>query len=215
MKVRILLLCLIGAVAPAFADEVAETQKVVERKTCAEISAQIANLSEIVNPDETVLENLKQLQTLQRRNCVAKNTGRRTVARTLPVVNASMAENVTESDALSEYLANKKSNCDKLNDEIEKMASANDDANADALASMRGVYDMDCAEKSKPAPAEPEQTYEEWAAAYDANLAAGLCGDGSKPNKYGCCPDEIFKDLGNTRFACCPKTGGDCFPPIK
>lgn len=49
-----------------------------------------------------------------------------------------------------------------------------------------------------------------------ANLDAGLCADGSQPNKFGCCGDEIFKDLGNTVFACCPKDGvGDCFPPLK
>lgn len=48
-----------------------------------------------------------------------------------------------------------------------------------------------------------------------ANLDAGLCADGMAPNKYGCCKDEVFKDLGNTVFACCPKAGGDCFPPIK
>ena len=50
------------------------------------------------------------------------------------------------------------------------------------------------------------------------NLDAGLCADGTKPNRFGCCGDEIFKDLGNTVFACCPKSGGDdsdCFPPIK
>ena len=47
-----------------------------------------------------------------------------------------------------------------------------------------------------------------------ANLDAGLCADGSKPNKFGCCGDELFKDLGNTVFACCPRDGGDCFPPL-
>ena len=49
-----------------------------------------------------------------------------------------------------------------------------------------------------------------------ANLDVGLCADGSQPNKFGCCGDEVFKDLGNTVFACCPKEGvGDCFPPLK
>ena len=49
-----------------------------------------------------------------------------------------------------------------------------------------------------------------------ANLDAGLCIDGTKPNKFGCCADEVFKDLGNSVFACCPKTGdGECFPPIE
>ena len=47
-----------------------------------------------------------------------------------------------------------------------------------------------------------------------ANLDAGLCADGSTPNKFGCCGDELFKDLGNTVFACCPPDGGDCFPPL-
>ncbi len=48
-----------------------------------------------------------------------------------------------------------------------------------------------------------------------ANLDAGLCADGTTPNKFGCCGDEKFKDLGNTVFACCPPDGGDCFPPLK
>lgn len=54
-----------------------------------------------------------------------------------------------------------------------------------------------------------------------ANLDAGLCADGSKPNRFGCCGDEVFKDLGDTVFACCPKgesgvvVATDCFPPIK
>lgn len=60
-------------------------------------------------------------------------------------------------------------------------------------------------------PVEPELTAEQ----IDANFAAGLCADGAKPNKFGCCVDEIFKDLGNAVFACCPKSGGDCFPPIE
>ena len=51
-----------------------------------------------------------------------------------------------------------------------------------------------------------------------ANLDAGLCADGTKPNRFGCCGDEIFNDLGDTVFACCPRDGGadtECFPPIK
>lgn len=47
------------------------------------------------------------------------------------------------------------------------------------------------------------------------NLDAGLCNDGSKPNQFGCCSGEVYKDLGDFVYACCPKTGGDCFPPIR
>lgn len=46
-----------------------------------------------------------------------------------------------------------------------------------------------------------------------ANLDAGLCADGSQPNKFGCCAGEKFKDIGNLNFACCNDL--ECFPPIK
>lgn len=49
-----------------------------------------------------------------------------------------------------------------------------------------------------------------------ANLDAGLCADGTSPNRFGCCTGEKFTDLGNLNFACCPDDGvSDCFPPIK
>ena len=40
------------------------------------------------------------------------------------------------------------------------------------------------------------------------------CIDGSNPDSYGCCPGEIYTDMGDQGFNCCPDTGGDCFPPI-
>lgn len=221
MKIPALILGLVVCMGAAFADD-APVQKVSERKTCAEIKTEIERLTEIVDPDEVTQATLKQLQMQQRSYCFPKASGRRTVMRNvMSIASSKMANAVAETpSALSEYLENKKSNCEKLNSEITKLAAANSDA--DALAAMRGVYDMDCVDKAKAAtttaesaPAASEKTYEEWAAEYDANLAAGLCGDGTKPNKYGCCTDEIFKDLGSLKFACCPKTGGDCFPPIK
>ncbi|MBQ5700196.1 MAG: hypothetical protein IIV74_02800 [Alphaproteobacteria bacterium] len=66
--------------------------------------------------------------------------------------------------------------------------------------------------------AEPEPVQEEITPEQElANLDAGLCADGSAPNRFGCCGDEIFKDLGDTVFACCPRgdVTGDCFPPLK
>lgn len=221
MKLPILFLGLVVCAGAAFADEAGQsTQKLVERKTCAEIKAEIANLSAIENPDEETLATLKQLQSQHRSSCVIKSAGRRTVVRNYPtsvVVKNVEKINVTTSDALKDYLDSKKANCDKLNSEIEKLAAQNDESKSNDLASMRGVYDMDCAEKPKAesAPAAPEKTEEELAAEFDANLAAGLCGDGTKPNRFGCCTGETFKDLGNTVFACCPKEGGLCFPPIK
>ena len=40
------------------------------------------------------------------------------------------------------------------------------------------------------------------------------CEDGSLPDANGCCAGEIYTDMGEQGFNCCPETGGDCFPPI-
>ncbi len=40
------------------------------------------------------------------------------------------------------------------------------------------------------------------------------CEDGSNPDENGCCTGEIYTDMGEQGFNCCPETGGDCFPPI-
>ncbi len=40
------------------------------------------------------------------------------------------------------------------------------------------------------------------------------CLDGSMPDANGCCAGEIFTDMGEMGFNCCPEGGGDCFPPI-
>lgn len=40
------------------------------------------------------------------------------------------------------------------------------------------------------------------------------CEDGSLPDANGCCAGEIYTDMGEQGFNCCPSTGGDCFPPI-
>lgn len=40
------------------------------------------------------------------------------------------------------------------------------------------------------------------------------CEDGILPDENGCCPGEIFTDMGDQGSNCCPETGGDCFPPL-
>jgi hypothetical protein len=45
----------------------------------------------------------------------------------------------------------------------------------------------------------------------EENRGNGLCDDGAKPNQYGCCDGEVFKQVEHLNFACCPKEGdGDC-----
>ncbi|MBQ0013069.1 MAG: hypothetical protein KBS86_00655 [Proteobacteria bacterium] len=41
------------------------------------------------------------------------------------------------------------------------------------------------------------------------------CEDGNLPDTYGCCAGEVYTDMGDQGFNCCPSSGGDCFPPIK
>lgn len=43
----------------------------------------------------------------------------------------------------------------------------------------------------------------------------GVCSDGAEPDKYGCCPGEIYTDMADLGYNCCPETGGDCFPPLR
>lgn len=40
------------------------------------------------------------------------------------------------------------------------------------------------------------------------------CLDGTQPDANGCCTGEIYTDMGEEGFNCCPESGGDCFPPI-
>ncbi len=39
--------------------------------------------------------------------------------------------------------------------------------------------------------------------------------DGAAPDQYGCCPGEVYTDMGDQGFNCCPSGGGDCFPPLE
>ena len=41
-----------------------------------------------------------------------------------------------------------------------------------------------------------------------------LCPNETSPDKNGCCAGEIYTDMGEQGFNCCPESGGDCFPPI-
>ncbi len=41
------------------------------------------------------------------------------------------------------------------------------------------------------------------------------CPDGGAPDANGCCAGEVYTDMGEQGFNCCPEAGGDCFPPIE
>ncbi len=43
-----------------------------------------------------------------------------------------------------------------------------------------------------------------------------ICPDGVQPDKNGCCPGEVYTDMYDLGFNCCPEDGeGDCFPPLR
>jgi hypothetical protein len=41
------------------------------------------------------------------------------------------------------------------------------------------------------------------------------CPDGTAPNANGCCAGEVYTNMGDLGYNCCPEIGGDCFPPIR
>ena len=41
-----------------------------------------------------------------------------------------------------------------------------------------------------------------------------MCPDGTAPDVNGCCTGEVYTDMGEMGFNCCPESGGDCFPPL-
>ena len=227
MKLRILLLCTFALIGNAFADDGA---KIMERKTCEQINGEIAYLSGLDSLSADEQAQLKQLNQQQRSYCTTKGGGRRAIARSMPSQGTAESNQMImiTSDVLSEYIATKKSNCEKLGAEMEKLAS--DTTKAYLVTEMHRYYDVDCVDHKDAAgtpaavtetgsvavaaAATPTKTDEEIAAEFDANLAAGLCGDGSKPSRFGCCAGETFKDLGDLGFACCPRTGNICYPPV-
>ena len=54
----------------------------------------------------------------------------------------------------------------------------------------------------------------ESAPATDTSAQTITCEDGNPPDANGCCTGEVYTDMGEQGFNCCPTTGGDCFPPI-
>ena len=191
-----------GFITAAFGAEVT-SQNVSERKTCDEISLEIADLSTISEPDEETTKKLTQLKKMQRAQCL-KSTGSRgknsaTKTRAINTTEQTPDENGCMPGEIYTDMGEMGFNCCP-------------ESGGDCFPPIVPENSTDSESVVSESPEiQPELTDEQRA----QNIANGLCADGTKPNKFGCCGDEIFTDLGNTVFACCPKSGGDCFPPIK
>lgn len=205
-----------GFATAAVAAEPSATSNITERKSCDQIATEIAELSAITEPDADTIDALTKLKQQQRSLC-QKRAGARGVAakkaRSLPLSSdesESKSDKDTDTDKTCET-PDKNGCCpgEKYTDMGELGFNCCPETGGDCFPPM-AVSVSDAAPASETEPA-PELTDEQRI----ENIESGLCADGTKPNKYGCCGDEIFKDMGNTIFACCPKSGGDCFPPIK
>lgn len=216
--------------------DVVATPAVVERTSCADVQSKIDAFAarDDLTDDETT--ELDELRAKYRRDCSRRAGGRGTRAAAMlrtPVATQSPRA-MPAPDVADEPKSDTPSVTAKPDAAPANPAAPCDVPDENGCCPGETYTDMGDAgfnccpadggmcftpmvlKQSDAAPdadKKPEKTDAEIAAEIDANIAAGLCGDGTQPNKFGCCADELFKDLGGT-FACCPKSGGDCLPPI-
>lgn len=184
-------------------------QTVSERKSCDDIATEIAELSTIADPDEETLKTLDELKQKQRSIC-NKNAGSRSIQTT-----TSMRARGPQSPSRI-----------RPTEETTEPESENLTTDLETETISIDISDSDLPQSETPAITETQPDTlpisefpdTETTVALDqisGNITSGLCSDGSAPNKYGCCGNEIFKEVENLTFACCLPDGGDCFPPIK
>ena len=195
----------------------AHAADVAPRMSCADIKTQMDTLSARDDLTDDESKQLTDMRTKYRRDCVKRAAGGRG-AQTIAAARAPVAtDDAKNSDAAA---ATPGAPCDTPDEHgccPGETYTDMGDQGFNCCPSDGGMcftpMVLKSDEDSQPQDATPAKTDEEIAAEINANIAAGLCADGSKPNKYGCCAGELFRDMGGT-FACCPKTGGDCFPPM-
>lgn len=201
MKIFLILLSLfvmpLAYAEDSYEEEVAESETtglvVVERMSCFDINTKITELSAIEEPDDDTIIELEKLKSDYRRKCMKSAGGRKTAAQGRSVINNDPIEETEVVEEVAEETT-----------EVEQVTVKEPDAKP------KEQNKKENSSGGVPATEEEIRMFEEL-----VNLDMGLCADGTKPNKFGCCTDEIFKDLGNNVYACCPKTGGDCYPPLK
>lgn len=199
---------LLSVVATAHAADVAQ------RMSCADIKNQVDTLGARDNLSDDEAKQLSDLKIKYRRDCVKRAAGGRgaqsiAATRTL-VTNDDTATTTPDAQSGTPCDAPDEHGCCPGETYTDMGAAGFNCCPSDGgMCFTPMVLNTD----APTTDAAPQKTDEEIAAEINANIAAGLCADGTKPNKYGCCADELFRDMGGT-FACCPKSGGDCFPPM-
>ncbi|MDE6570648.1 MAG: hypothetical protein K2L95_00300 [Alphaproteobacteria bacterium] len=163
---------------------------VAERVKCDDVKAQIDAMASDENADAA---QLAELRNTYRKNCVRSAAGR--ASRTIAVSRAPVASSADTGAGQS---------CEP--DEYgccpgEVYTDMGDAGFNCCPASGDGMCFQPIKTASQPA-----------STATPAPTVGAVC---DTPDENGCCPDEILMDMGEQGMNCCPKTGGDCFPPIK
>lgn len=215
---RKIVCCFIGVVLVT----VAVAADVTDRKSCTDIKARIDSLAAQAELNDSEAALLTDLRGTYRRDCVARAAGRgsRTIASKRVGIKESVATTKTEpatdvTDAPAAEVVEEVVVADPCTTPDANGCCPGEEFADYGIAGKYCCKDDFCFPPMDVKPAEPEKTEEEIAAEIEANIEKGLCADGTKPNKYGCCAGEIFKDMGNSQFACCKKDSDECFPPVK
>jgi hypothetical protein len=168
-----------------------ESARLAERLSCSDVQAKIVELSGVEDMDDATATELENLKIEYRSKCSRSAAKRKSSA----VKNTVVPASVVKPD---------------LDDETETTVET------EIVEPVTEEQEIVATEEVVVPVVDEEALLEQEL----ANLDAGLCTDGTEPNKFGCCAGEIFRDLGNSVFACCPKDAGkmvevECFPPIK
>ncbi len=185
---------------------------VTQRASCADIKARMDELSARADLNDADASTLDDLRVSYRRDCMTRAAGRgaRTIAATrAPATKDGDTPAATTTTEEKPVIAEP---CDTPDANGCCPGEEFADMGADGKFCCKGEM---CFPPMDVTPAAPQKSEEQIAAEIAANIEKGLCGDGTKPNKFGCCTGEVFKDLGNTEFACCKKDTNECFPPMK
>ncbi len=197
---------------------------VIERMSCTDLQNRINELNSAEQLSDSASEELAQLQEKYRKDCVKSAAGRRTVGRVTALTVAQSSSEPVQVETmvvlnaetvLNSFIEKQKENCSSLKTSIDSFKQ-NTSTSVDEIAKLQKQYEEDCSKYDTSSAVVSETVVEETLDPEQvaANIESGLCADGSKPNRFGCCEGETFKDIGNLVFACCPEDGSECYPPI-
>lgn len=109
-----------------------------------------------------------------------------------------------------------KQEMDSLNARIDEL----DDTDVARLDVLKADYRSKCMQKGSGRRTIPKRKVASSVVADVPDVAvAAESGDVNSgcdvPDENGCCPGEIYKDLGDAGFNCCTENDEHCFPPMK